>query len=115
MLIAGVAQLVSATTPAANVRFSPDLAFHELPSAGVALLVLGALTVLVAMRPRGRWCWVPGALSVLVLAVAFWRLQWVPTSSFADPLVQHAVGPAWGFVPMSAAVVLGLIGAARVR
>ncbi|HYW30948.1 MAG TPA: hypothetical protein VE869_05520 [Gemmatimonas sp.] len=115
MLIAGVAQLVAATTTAANVRFAPDRAFHELPSAGVALLVLGTLTVVVAVRPRGLWRWMPGACSLLVLAVAFWRLQWAPTTSFADPLLQHAVGPAWGFMPMVGAVALGLVGATRRR
>ncbi|MES2521802.1 MAG: hypothetical protein V4617_03805 [Gemmatimonadota bacterium] len=115
MMVAGVAQLLSVVAPAADLRFARNLNFLGLPTAGVALVVLGVLTLLVALRPRGPWRWVPGILSALVLAVAYWRLQWAPTTSFADPLLRGAVGPGWGFIPMGASVLLSIIGAARAR
>jgi hypothetical protein len=77
--------------------------------------VLGALTAAAALRPRGWWRWAPGALSAAVLAVAYWRLTRAPSGTFADPLLRRALRPAWGFVPMGLAVLLGIAGAAGVR
>jgi len=115
LLAAGVLQLAALVTPAARVRIVGGLAFYRVPTAGVALAVLGALTLAVALRPRGWWRWLPSALATAVLAVLYWRLVRAPSATFIDPLLRHAVHPSWGFAPMAAAVLLGLVGAALAR
>jgi hypothetical protein len=113
MLVAGLLQLAAVLTPAARVRIYGPVSFLRLPTAGVVLAILGALTVAVALRPRGWWRWVPGAASALVVAVVYWRLTRAPSGTFVDPLLRHVLHPAWGFAPMACAVLLGLVGAAR--
>jgi hypothetical protein len=70
--------------------------------------VLGVLTALVGVRPRGWWRWIPGLASAALLAVVYARLRWQPTGGFADPLVRRMVRPAWGFYPMGSAIFLTL-------
>lgn len=111
-LLAGAVQLASAFAPAARVRLVGALPFHRVPTAGAALLTLGVLALLVATRPRGWWRWLPGPLTAAVLAVTWWRLARAPSATLLDPMLRHAVEPAWGFVPMATAAALGLLGAA---
>ncbi|MBV9880594.1 MAG: hypothetical protein JO180_08860 [Gemmatirosa sp.] len=115
LLAAGVLQLVATLAPAARVRIVGGVSFLRLPTAGVALVALGALTLAVALRPRGWWRWLPSGLSAVVVAAVYWRLGRSPSGTFVDPVLRHALHPSWGFVPMAAAVVLGLVGAARAR
>jgi len=107
-LIAGLAQILAAFTPAGHARLFGSIPFIRLPSAGLAFVVLGALTVLVALRPRGWWRWIPGLASAALLAVVYARLRWQPTGGFADPLVRRMVRPDWGFYPMGSAIFLAL-------
>ena len=111
-LIAGLAQILAAFTPAGHARLLGAISFIRLPQAGIAFVVLGALTVLVAVRPRGWWRWIPGLASAALLAVVYARLRWQPTGGFADPLVRRMVRPDWGFYPMGSAIVLALAMAA---
>jgi hypothetical protein len=111
LLGAGCLQLAALFAPAARARLLGPVSFARLPNAGVALAALGALTIAAALLPRVRWRWVPGALSAAVLGVVYWRLSRAPSGTFVDPLLRHVLHPAWGFVPMTAAVVLGLVGA----
>ena len=115
LLAAGCLQLAALLTPATRVRIVGAVAFARGPSAGVALAILGALTVAVALRPRGWWRWLPPVLSAAVLAVVYWRLTRAPSGSFVDPVLRHALRVGWGFWPMGLAVLLALVGAARVR
>ena len=109
LLAAGVLQIACAFTPAARVRLLGTMPFARLPSAGVALLVLGAATLLVAYRPARRRRARPGVCSALVRAVAYWRLAFAPSGTFVDPVLRRAVRPAWGFAPMAAVVALGIL------
>ena len=112
LLAAGALQIAALFTPAVRVRLAGTTAFIHLPTAGITLLVLGVLTACIALVRRGWWQWLPGILSGLVLVVAYSRIVHAPSGSFADPLLRHAVHPAWGFVPMGIAVFLALVGAA---
>jgi hypothetical protein len=114
-LAAGLLQLASSLAPAARVRVAGGLPFHQVPSAGPALLALGVFALVVALHPRGWWRWLPGGFTAAVLAVAYWRLARAPSASFLDPILRHAVDPSWGFVPMALAALLALVAAARVR
>lgn len=114
LLAAGCLQLAALLAPAARVRVIGAIAFARIPTAGVALGVLGALTIAVALRPRGWWRWVPGVLSALVLTVTYWRLTQAPSGSFVDPVLRRALHVGWGFGPMGGAVLLSLVAAARV-
>ena len=115
LLAAGFLQVVAVFTPAARVRLAGTTAFVRLPTAGVLLVVLGLLTIAGALRARGWWRAVPAALSGAILIVAYLRIVRNPSGSFVDPLLRHAVHPAWGFVPMALAVALGIIGTAWPR
>jgi hypothetical protein len=115
LLAAGCLQLAALLAPAARVRIVGAIPFARVPSAGVALAILGALTIAVALRPRGWWRWVPGVLSAAILAVVYWRLTRAPSATFVDPVLRRALRVGWGFWPMGLAVLLGLVGAARVR
>jgi hypothetical protein len=115
LFVAGLLQVVAAFTPAARVRVIGPLPFVRLPTAGVALVILGLCNVGVALRPRGWWRWLPSIASALVLALVYWRLHRNPSHTFVDPVLRHLLHPSWGFVPMGLAVLLGLIGAARIR
>ena len=89
--------------------------FLRVPNGGVALLTLGVLTIVVALRPIGWWRWVPSPLTAGILALIYWRVTHNPSRTFVDPLLRHLMHPSWGFVPMGIAVVIGLVGAAMVR
>ena len=109
LVIAGLAQIAAAFTPAARVRLRGSIPFYRLPNAGGAFIVLAVLTALLAFAPRGRWRLLPGLASAALSAVVYARLRWEPSGGFADPLLRHLVRPAWGFVPLAAAVALALI------
>lgn len=115
LLIAGLAQIAAAFTPAGHVRFVGALPFIRLPNAGIAFVVLGALTALVALRPRGWWRWIPGLASAILLAIVYARLRWEPSGGFADPLLRRVVRPSWGVYPMAITILLALGAAARTR
>jgi hypothetical protein len=115
LLIAGLAQVAAAFTPAGHVRFSGPLPFIRLPNAGIAFIVLGVFTALVALRPRGWWRWIPGLASAILLAIVYARLRWEPSGGFADPLLRRMVRPAWGFYPMALSILFALGAAARTR
>lgn len=115
MFVAGLLQIASIYSPAARVRIYGFVPFLRIPNGGVALLTLGVLTLLVALRPIGWWRWVPGPVTAAVLALIYWRLTHNPSLTFVDPLLRRLMHPSWGFVPMTIAVVVSLIGAATVR
>jgi len=73
------------------------------------------LTMVVALRPSGWWRWVPAPLTAGVLAMTYWRLTHNPSLTFVDPLLRRLIHPSWGFVPMTLAVLVSLVGAAMVR
>jgi hypothetical protein len=97
------------------VRIYGLVPFHRVPSGGVALLTLGVLTIVVALRPIGWWRWVPAPLSAAVLALVYWRITHDPSRTFVDPLLRHLMHPSWGFIPMALSVLISLVGAAMVR
>jgi hypothetical protein len=115
MFLAGLLQIASVYAPAARVRIYGAIPFHRIPNGGAALLTLGVLTLVVALRPTGWWRWVPAPLSAAVLAIVYWRITHNPSLTFIDPLLRRLVHPSWGFMPMSAAVAGSFIGAATVR
>lgn len=115
LLIAGLAQIGAAFTPAGHVRFVGTIPFIRLPNAGVAFVALGLLTSVVALRPRGWWRWIPGLASAVLLGIVYARLRWEPSGGFADPLLRRVVRPAWGFAPMTLSISLALAAMARVR
>ena len=115
LLIAGLALVAAAFTPAGHVRLLGNISFIRLPTAGVAFVTLGLLTSLMALRPRGWWRWIPGIAAIVLLAVVYTRLRWAPSGGFFDPVLRRAVRPAWGFVPMTLAALLMLGAAASVR
>jgi hypothetical protein len=115
MFIAGLIQIASIYSPAARVRIYGLVPFHRVPSGGVALLTLGVLTIVVALRPIGWWRWVPAPLSAAVLALVYWRITHDPSRTFVDPLLRHLMHPSWGFIPMALSVLISLVGAAMVR
>ncbi|AHG92776.1 Protein of unknown function DUF2809 (plasmid) [Gemmatirosa kalamazoonensis] len=115
LLVAGLLQLAAVFTPAAHARVVGGVPFVRLPTAGVALVTLGAATLVVSLWRRGWWRRVPGALSALVLAVVYWRLTRAPSGTIADPLLRRVLHPSWGFVPMTLAVLLALVGTVRWR
>jgi len=115
MFIAGLLQIASVYAPAARVRIYGVVPFHRIPNGGVALLTLGVLTLVVALRPTGWWRWVPAPLTAAVLAVVYWRITHNPSLTFVDPLLRRLIHPSWGFMPMGAAVLGSLVGAAAVR
>jgi hypothetical protein len=113
LLAAGCLQLAATLTPAARVKIVGPVSFVRLPTAGAGLVGLAMLTLTLALLPRGWWRWVPSVLSGMLVTILYWRLRHAPSGTFLDPLLRHTLHPAWGFVPMSAAVLLGLAGAAR--
>lgn len=115
LLVAGLAQVAAAFTPAGHIRLLGSVSFIRLPTAGAAFVFLGLLTSLMALRPRGWWPWIPGIASIVLLAVVYERLRWAPSGGFFDPLLRRVVRPAWGFIPMTLAALLVLVAAARVR
>jgi len=115
MFIAGLLQIASVYAPAARVRIYGVVPFHRIPNGGVALLTLGVLTLVVALRPTGWWRWVPAPLTAAVLAVVYWRITHNPSLTFVDPLLRRLIHPSWGFMPMGAAVLGSLVGASAVR
>jgi hypothetical protein len=115
LFAAGVLQIAATLTPAVRVRLVGATLFFRLPDAGALFLALGALTIAVALRPHGWWRWGPGVASGALLAVVHSRIVHAPTGTFIDPVLRHAVHPAWGFIPMSVAVLVSLTGAALVR
>ena len=115
MFIAGLLQIAAVYSPAARVRVYGFIPFHRIPNGGVALLTLGVLTLVVALRPTGWWRWVPAPLTAAVLAVVYWRITHNPSLTFIDPFLRRLVHPAWGFIPMSAAALIGFIAATMVR
>jgi hypothetical protein len=108
LIVAGLMQLASLAAPAARVRLYGVMPFFKLPNAGIALAMLAGLTVIVAFFAHRWWSSVPPALSGVILIVAYWRIVNAPSGYFFDALVRRVVHPAWGFVPMTAAVVLAL-------
>ena len=115
LLAAGCLQLAALLTPAARMRIVGAIPFYKVPTASVALAVLAALTIAVALRPRGWWRWLPSVGTALVLALTYWRLVYAPSQTFVDPVLRRTLHPSWGFYAMFAAVLVGLIGAALVR
>ncbi len=115
LLIAGFAQVVAAFAPAGYIRLRGHISFIGLPTAGLAFLVLGLLTVLTALRPHGWWRWIPGFISVGLLCVVYAKLRYAPSGGFFDPMLRRMVRPAWGFVPMALAALFMLVAAATVR
>ena len=115
MFLAGLLQIASVYAPAARVRIYGVIPFHRIPNGGAALLTLGVLTLVVALRPTGWWRWLPAPLTAAVLAIVYWRITHNPSLTFVDPLLRRLVHPSWGFMPMSAAVLGSLIGAGVVR
>ena len=115
MFVAGLVQIASIYSPAARVRIYGLVPFLRVPNGGVALLALGVLTMVVALRPSGWWRWVPAPLTAGVLAMTYWRLTHNPSLTFVDPLLRRLIHPSWGFVPMTLAVLVSLVGAAMVR
>ena len=115
IFVAGLLQIASIYSPAARVRIYGLLPFHRVPNGGVALLALGALTMVIALRPIGWWRWVPAPLTAGVLGLIYWRVTHNPSQTFVDPLLRHLMHPSWGFVPMSIAVLISFVGAAMVR
>jgi hypothetical protein len=115
LFFAGVFQVVATFTPAARMRIVGPVSFARLPSAGAALVVLGLLTLAIALRPNRWWRFIPGLLSSAILIVVYFRLKRNPSHTFVDPLLRHLLHPSWGFVPMGIAVAFSLIAAALVR
>lgn len=115
LLVAGALQIAAVFTPAVRVKIAGTTPFVRLPNAGTILLALGVITLVIALLRRGWWQWIPGLLSGLILAVAYSKIVSAPSGTFIDPLLRHGVHPAWGFVPMSMSVLIGLIGAAWPR
>jgi hypothetical protein len=115
LVVAGLLQVAATLTPALRVRLIGPTLFLRVPDAGAFLLALGVLTIAVALRPGGWWRWVPGLLTAALLAVVYSRIVHTPSGTFIDPVLRHAVHPAWGFIPMSIAVAVSLVGAALVR
>jgi hypothetical protein len=111
LLVVGLLQVAATFLPAAHVRLLGDMPFVRLPTAGVALMVLGLLTSAAALRP-GWWRWLPPVASAVVVAVAYYRLRYSPAGSFIDPVLRRTVRPTWGFTPMAVVILLALIAAA---
>ena len=108
----GLLQVAAVFAPAVRIRILGTVAFLRLPTAGVVLLILALLQVAIAFRPVGWWKWIPSPLAGVVVAVSYRRIVTAPSGSFIDPLLRHAVHPAWGFILMSGAVALSFIGVA---
>lgn len=115
MLGAAVLQLASLYAPAAHATLVGNVPFVRVPTAGPVLAALGAFTLAVAIWGRGRWRWIPGACSALVVAVVHWRLVHSPSATFADPLLRRLVHPSWGFWPMGASAAFALVAGFRRR
>ncbi|MEP6493328.1 MAG: hypothetical protein ABJF01_11660 [bacterium] len=115
LLAAGVLQLGAVLTPAVRARIVGTIPFFRLPNAGVVLVALGVLTIAIAFRPGGWWRWVPGALSAVIVAVAYVKIVRAPSGSFFDPVLRHAVHPGWGFGAMTIAILFSLGSAALTR
>ena len=115
LFLAGVLQILATFTPAARMRIVGGLSFARLPNAGVTLVVLGLLTLAIALRPNRWWRFIPGTLSGIILAVVYVRLSRNPSHTFVDPLLRRLLHPSWGFVPMGAVVLFSLVAAVRVR
>jgi uncharacterized membrane protein HdeD (DUF308 family) len=96
------------------MRVVGGVPFVRLPTAGATLVVLGLLTLAIALRPHRWWRFIPSMLSSAILVVVYFRLTRNPSHTFVDPLLRHLLHPSWGFVPMGIAVVLSLVAAARV-
>ncbi len=111
LAVAGILQTAALLTPAVRVALVGTTTFLRVQTAGPALVVLGLLTVAMALRPSVWWRWIPGVLSAAVVALVYWRILTAPSGTFADVALRRAVHPAWGFVPMCAAVALNLIAA----
>jgi hypothetical protein len=114
LFFAGVLQVLATFTPAARMRVVGGVPFVRLPTAGATLVVLGLLTLAIALRPHRWWRFIPSMLSSAILVVVYFRLKRNPSHTFVDPLLRHLLHPSWGFVPMGIAVVLSLVAAARV-
>jgi hypothetical protein len=112
LLAAGVLQIAAVFTPAVRIPFVRGILFLRLPTAGVLLVALGLIAVGVAFRPAGWWRWLPSILSGAIVTAAYLRILHAPSGTFGDFLLRRTVHPDWGFVPMGAAVALGLVGAA---
>ena len=115
LFLAGILQVAATFTPAARMRIVGAVSFVRLPSAGVALVILGLLTLAIALRPNRWWRFIPGILSSAILVVVYFRLKRNPSHTFVDPLLRHLLHPSWGFVPMGIAVLFSLIAAVRIR
>ena len=115
LFLAGLLQVVATFTPAARMRVVGAVSFVRLPNAGVTLIILGLLTLAIALRPHRWWRFIPGILSSVILVVVYFRLKRNPSHTFVDPLLRHLLHPSWGFVPMSAAAVFSLVAAALAR
>ena len=115
LFLAGLLQVIATFTPAARMRIVGAVSFVRLPNAGATLIILGLLTLAIALRPNRWWRFIPGILSSVILVVVYVRLKRNPSHTFVDPLLRHLLHPSWGFVPMSAAALFSLIAAALVR
>jgi hypothetical protein len=115
LFLAGILQIVATFTPAARMRVLGGVSFVRLPTAGATLVILGLLTLVIALRPNRWWRWIPGILSSAILAIVYLRLKRNPSHTLVDPLLRHLLHPSWGFVPMGIAVLLSIFGAARVH
>src|SRR5581483_1542140 len=100
MFAGGLLQAAALFTPAVRVKLAGTKQFLELPKAGVAFAVLAGITLVVAFAPRRWWRVLPGLLCGVLAGGANWRIVHSPSGYFIDPLLRHAVHPAWGFALM---------------
>jgi hypothetical protein len=111
LVVAGLLQTAAVLTPAVRISLVGTKPFLGVQTAGPVLIVLGLLTIAVAFRPSAWWRWIPALLSAAVVALVYWRIVTAPSGTFADVALRRAVHPAWGFVPMCAAVAVNLVAA----
>jgi hypothetical protein len=108
---AGILQIAALLTPAVRITLAGTTSFIRVHAAGPALVMLGLLTIAVAFRPSVWWRWIPGVVSAAVVGLVYWRILTAPSGTFADIALRRAVHPAWGFIPMWAAISLSLVAA----
>jgi hypothetical protein len=111
LVVAGILQTAAVLTPAVRISLVGTKPFLGVQTAGPVLIVLGLITIAVAFRPSAWWRWIPAVLSAAVVALVYWRVVTAPSGTFADVALRHAVHPAWGFIPMCAAVAVNLVAA----
>lgn len=113
LLFAAIVNVAALFTPAIRVRIVGTTPFVRLPDAGLVFAVLATLACAVAFARRGWWRALPAALTGVLTAVVYARVLFSPSGTFVDPVLRHAVHPAWGFIPMALAALLGVLGSRR--